>query len=112
MTGETDGLVGRSGPSIERTSVPRRGRVEVFAQDGECLLYHPDRDEATALNRTATDVWTLCDGALSVDAIARSLASRYGVDDDALADDVGAALRDLLARGLIEIRTGEPADSR
>ncbi len=87
------------------TSVPHRIRVEVFAQGGECLLYHPGRDEATALNRSATDVWELCDGTRTVAGIARELAGRYGVDADALSGDVSAALEDLHARGLIEVRT-------
>ncbi len=111
MTGENDGLAADHDLRIDGTSVPHHGRVEVFAHDGECLVYHPARDEATALNRTATDVWSLCDGALSVDAIAQALARRYGVDDDALAEDVGKAMRDLLARDLIDIRIAEPADS-
>src|SRR5262245_30182106 len=46
----------RLGPPIDETFVPRRACVEEFAQDGECLLYSAARDEASALNRTATEI--------------------------------------------------------
>jgi len=84
--------------------VPSRTRVEQFASDGECLVYSAVRDEANALNRTATEVWQLCDGVLTVRGIAEVLGRRYLVDPDLLFDDVREVLDVLLARGLIDIR--------
>ena len=90
------------------SALPRRIAVEELIQDGECLLYHPSRDEASALNRTATEVWSLCDGRLPLSGIAGVLGERYGVDGAMLLDDVARALAALRARGLIEFLPGPP----
>ena len=82
--------------------MPRRARVEAFTRDGECLLYNSTRDEATALNRTAAEVWELCDGSLTTSDIARLLGGRYGVDGGMLFADVADLLLTLRARGLVE----------
>jgi len=66
---------------IHLAMVPRQRTVETFASDGEALLYSATRDEASALNRTATEIWELCDGTKTVGAIARALSQRYGVDE-------------------------------
>ena len=89
-------------------SLPRRIAVEEFVQDGECLLYHPSRDEASALNRTATEVWLLCDGRLTLSGITGVLGERYGVSDAMLLDDVARVLVALRERGLIEFLPGSP----
>ena len=83
--------------------VPCQRNVEAFASDGESLLYSATRDEASALNRTATEIWELCDGARSIGAIARALGQRYGVDEASLLDDVTAAITTLRARGLVDL---------
>lgn len=95
--------VGTSGAGA---TVPRRLPVEDFASGGECVLYVPARDEACALNRTATEVWTLCDGARDAREIARVLGDRYGLDAALLVEDVSAVLAMLHARGVIELRHG------
>jgi hypothetical protein len=90
----------------DRSSLPRRIAVEEFVQAGECLLYNPSRDEASALNRTATEVWSLCDGRLTLTGIAHVLGERYGVNDTLLLEDVASVLVTLRARGLIEFLPG------
>jgi hypothetical protein len=90
----------------ESKFLPRRIAVEEFVQDGECLVYHPSRDEASALNRTATEVWLLCDGLLTFSGIAGVLAERYAVNEAMLLDDVARVLVALRARGLIELLPG------
>ena len=89
-------------------SLPRRIAVEEFVQEGECLLYNPSRDEASALNRTATEVWLLCDGRQTLSGIARVLGERYDVDEAMLLADVAGVLAALRARGLIEWLPGLP----
>jgi pyrroloquinoline quinone biosynthesis protein D len=83
--------------------VPRQRQVEAFASEGESLLYSATRDEASALNRTATEIWELCDGTRTIGAIARALGQRYGVDDAHLLADVTAAVATLRARGLVDL---------
>lgn len=94
---------------LDPTLVPRRAQVDDFVADGECLLYSAVRDEAATLNRTATEIWELCDGTRSIQSIARTLGDRYGVDEMALLDDVAAAIDVLRTRGLVDV-THEPAD--
>jgi hypothetical protein len=90
-------------------SLPRRMAVEEFVQDGECLLYDSSRDQASALNRSATEVWLLCDGRLTPRGIAGVLGQRYGVNGAMLLDDVAQVLLELGARGLIEFLPGPPS---
>jgi hypothetical protein len=90
-------------PAIDGASIPRGTCVEELAQDGECLLYCAIRDEASALNRTATEIWQLCDGVQSIRAIAGVLAGRYAVDMDVMLEEVVRAVGAFHARGLIEL---------
>ena len=98
------------GEPIDHTFVPRRASVEGFQANGECVLYDPARDEASALNRTATEIWALCDGTLTVAAIAQVLGDRYGLDEGLFLDEVAAALRTMRDRGLVGLSPG-PAPS-
>jgi pyrroloquinoline quinone biosynthesis protein D len=95
--------------SIHAAVVPRQRRVEAFASDGEALLYSATRDEASALNRTATEIWELCDGTKTITAIARTLGERYGVDEAYLLADVMTAVTTLRSRGLVDL-SGDPGD--
>ena len=108
MTSAEDASVGKEDVVADGRSLPRRIAVEEFVQEGECLLYNPSRDEASALNRTATEVWSLCDGRLTLSEIAGVLGERYGVSDTMLLDDVARVLAALRARGLIEFLPGPP----
>ena len=103
-----DAGAGKEDVVADGRSLPRRIAVEEFVQEGECLLYNPSRDEASALNRTATEVWSLCDGRLTLSGIAGVLGERYGVNDAMLLDDVARVLAALRARGLIEFLPGSP----
>ena len=96
---------------IDAMSVPCRRTVEAFASDGESLLYSAVRDEASALNRTATEIWELCDGTRTISAITRALGRRYGVDEAHLLPDVTAAVETLRARGLLEVSTDSGASA-
>jgi hypothetical protein len=96
---------------IHAAFVPCRRKVEAYASDGESLLYSAIRDEASALNRTATEIWELCDGTSTIGAIARALGQRYGVEDAYLIADVMAAVTTLRARGLVDLSGGGGDDA-
>jgi hypothetical protein len=87
---------------MDPANVPCPRTVEAFASDGEALLYSATRDQASALNRTATEIWELCDGTRTIAAIAHALGQRYGVDGAYLLADVTAAVATLRARGLVD----------
>jgi hypothetical protein len=95
---ESDGT-GR--PAAGEATVPHRTNVERFAAEGEGLLYNPDRDEASALNRSAMEIWELCDGRRTVRAIARVLGERYQVDEAMFVEEILATIAALQARGLV-----------
>jgi pyrroloquinoline quinone biosynthesis protein D len=100
----TDGATDGAGDlPMHAAIVPCRRSVEALASDGESLLYCATRDQASALNRTATEIWELCDGTRTIGAIARALGQRYGVDDEYLLADVTAAVTTLRARGLVDL---------
>lgn len=88
---------------IDPAIVPCPRTVEAFASDGEALLYSATRDQASALNRTATEIWELCDGTRTIAAIADALGQRYSVDGAYLLADVTAAIATLRARGLVDL---------
>ena len=95
---------------IRTTVVPRQRRVEAFASGGELLVYSATRDEASALNRTAVEIWELCDGERTIAAIAMTLGQRYGVAEQYFLADVRAAIETLRARGLVDVSdTGDDA---
>ena len=94
------------GAPLDVALVPLRTAVDDYQSDGECLLYNESRDEASALNRTATEIWQLCDGSRSIETIAGVLGQRYGVDAAILLDDLSRALLLLRAQGLVELHAG------
>jgi hypothetical protein len=98
-----DDTAGAGDLMIHAAVVPRQRRVEAFTSDGESLLYSAMRDEASALNRTASEIWELCDGTRTIGAIARALGQRYGVDEADLLADVTIAVKTLRARGLVDM---------
>jgi hypothetical protein len=97
MTSAEDG-VREKGRGADGRSLPRRIAVEEFVQEGECLLYNPSRDEASALNHSDRSLvavrWPL-----TLSGIAQVLGERYGVNDAMLLEDVAQVLEGLRARG-------------
>ena len=84
---------GRIGPPIDDV-------VETEI-DESVALFHPVSGEAVVLNSTASDIWRLSDGELTLDELTAVLARSYGVDPGAIRDDVVRAVGDLRARGLL-----------
>ena len=64
-------------------------------------MYNSERDEVSALNQTATEIWELCDGTRDVAQVAGVLAERYGVEPALLLPDVATLVEALRARGLL-----------
>jgi hypothetical protein len=105
-----EGMSSFGGERLVRDVAPRRAPVKEFAEAGECLVYSAARDEATALNKTATEIWVLCDGTRDVEAITRVLADRYGVAPRLLVDDVVQTVCTFHEKGLVEFPTHSHPD--
>ena len=67
----------------------------------ETLLFDPANGAIHSLNATARRIWELCDGARSVDEIARALAAEYDLTDDQIRHDVAALVAEMRTLGLI-----------
>ncbi|MEX1133479.1 MAG: PqqD family protein [Acidimicrobiia bacterium] len=67
----------------------------------ELVLYDPVQETFVALNSTAADVWRMATGEYTVDEIVSSLASSYGMPDEAIRDQVETAVRELVEAGLL-----------
>lgn len=89
----TEALTGRVGP-------PPAHVVETEV-GGDISLYDARREHVLVLNRTASDIWLLCDGDLTPKEITSRLASSYQTTADAIRADVEATLREFVAEGFL-----------
>jgi len=69
--------------------------------DGEMVLVHPAQGKIRVLNRVGSRLWELADGLRSVDEMARTVATEYGVDLDRARSDALAFCTDLVERGVL-----------
>ncbi len=64
------------------TLARRRQSLVWRRMGGETVLFNPDCIEAYLLNRTATAIWELCDGAHSLEDMADAIADRFETGKD------------------------------
>lgn len=69
--------------------------------DGEACLHSPTSGEVLMLNQTASDVWFLCDGSLTLTQIVDRLAQAYDVAPEEIASDVAAIIDQFGDAGLL-----------
>ena len=86
----------RVGPPLEDVTV-----VEV---EGRISIYNPRTEEVVSLNGTASAVWSLSTGDLSLNQIVEALAQTYSISAHDIRPDVVSAVDRLLAHGLIRVR--------
>lgn len=88
------------GVAASRVGPPVAEIVETEIDD--CVaLFHPVSGEAVVLNATASDIWRLSDGELTVEELTATLARAYGVDPQSIEHEVGEAVAHLRSRGLL-----------
>ncbi len=61
--------------------------------DGEILLYSPSSTRSVYLNATASLIWRLCDGSVSVGDIVHQLEDAFPEARDNIAGDVTRSIR-------------------
>jgi Coenzyme PQQ synthesis protein D (PqqD) len=95
----------RAWPATDATDgalVPRRRpRVHGVEIDAESVLYDEKRGRLHLLNSSASAVWWLIDGKLSVDALAAAVADRFA--EPSVRDDVRRLLEMFGSEELIEV---------
>ena len=75
--------------------------MEVTELDGRVSLFDPATDEVLVLNETASEVWRLADGTLTIDGIVGRLAPIFDVAADEIRPEVASLVEDLRTRGLL-----------
>jgi Coenzyme PQQ synthesis protein D (PqqD) len=91
-----------AGDNLDGTLVPRHGPSVTWVEiDGECVLYDARTGRLHLLNSSASAVWWLIDGKLSIDALAAAVADRFA--DPSVRDDVRQLLEMLGSKELIDV---------
>ena len=70
---------------------------------GEYLFCDHGGAQVHVLNGTAREIYLLCDGSRTLDAIARSIAETYAVGEATSRTDVSAVISELVERGLLAV---------
>jgi hypothetical protein len=79
---------------------PLDGVTEVEV-DGQACLFSPVTNQVLLLNQTASDVWYLCDGTMTLAAVVQRLADVYDVPPNRLRADVRSAVESFVDAGLL-----------
>jgi hypothetical protein len=69
--------------------------------DGDISLYDASQERVIVLNSTASDVWRLADGEMTVDQIAEALAKAYRTDPAEIKPDVEQLIDSLVQQKLL-----------
>ena len=85
----------------DRPIGPRAAGVLETEFDDDLSLYLPKSETVAVLNATASDVWRLCDGDLTVDDVVAALAKAYGVAEASIAEEVVQVVDDLTEKGFL-----------
>lgn len=80
---------------------PPAAHVVESEVDGRISLYDSTTQEVSLLNDTASDVWRLADGTLTLDQVVELVAQAYSVEPGAIADEVKATVATFLDKGLL-----------
>ena len=69
--------------------------------DGDISLYDAKNERVIVLNPTASDVWRLADGEMTVDQITAALCKAYRADPHAIKPDVERLIDSLVEQKLL-----------
>lgn len=88
---------------LSLAACPRR-RLNVIARqvDGETVVLDRQAEVIHQLNQTASYIWALCDGQLSIAGIADQLAQEFAIEPTVAAQDVRVLVEQLQALQLLQ----------
>lgn len=96
--------------NLPTMTCPRRRRDWYCEElDGEAILYDAAFGTTCRLNETGYFIYRACDGATSVDDIARRLVETYDVTPEAAGLDVQTVIAELYEGGLLQSAEDVPA---
>jgi hypothetical protein len=88
---------------LDPTSAPRRAsEVHTVELDGEAVLLDERANELHVLNHTATLLWQLYDGVITLDELASEIADSIGLDPGIARADILEATGQMARSGLVE----------
>ncbi|MFQ6063555.1 MAG: PqqD family protein [Methanosarcinales archaeon] len=70
----------------------KREKLRCKEIDGETILYLSNTNSVHVLNKTASLIWSLCDGQHDIKEMAKIIASRYNADENKILKDVQEAI--------------------
>ena len=76
--------------------------------DGELLLYSPESTRSIYMNSTASIIWRLCDGKLTVREIVGLLVEAFPEAEDSIEQDVIDSINLFVSNNAVEL-SDEPA---
>ena len=85
--------------------IPRRKShvtLRIFTS-GERILFDLKSRQTYKMNKTALEIWSLCNGSHSIDHIIKTIVDKFGVDETEARTDVEEFVSKLSSLGLIEI---------
>ena len=88
--------------SLESTVVVAKGQVSSEVGD-EVVIMHVESGQYLGLNSSGARIWNLVQEPRKVSEIRDVIVKEYDVEPDRCQDDVLALLRQLAARGLLEL---------
>ena len=94
-TSETTSMIGSVRPRPHAT-------VETAFLPPDVVLFDDRHGELHHLNPSASAVWLMLDGELSIDEVAGELSDIFSVPRDEIRPDVEAAVEDFRGRGLLD----------
>jgi len=71
--------------------------------DGELLLYSPESTRSIYMNSTASIIWRLCDGKLTIDEIIDLLKEAFPESADSIEKDVLDSIELFVSNNAIEL---------
>lgn len=103
-------MTDRDAASIGPDDRPARAAHVAWVElDGEAVLYDEETEALHVLNPTATVVWSVLDGEVSLAELAGELAEAYGLEIDEVTGQVVDLTRQLGGQGLLDgIARAEP----
>ena len=69
--------------------------------DGEAVLVSTSEQKTWVLNATASIIWKCCDGTISIEALARRIASECGREASRVKAELASFCREMEQRGLL-----------
>lgn len=82
---------------------PRPAVVHELPETGETVLCDLEGARLVVLNAVGAAVWSLLDGARSIDAIVDVIVETLGAERDVVRRDVEAFVASLAAQGLVDL---------